>query len=50
MENRYVSFFTETKTAKTISRDFLDNLDTLPKGLFVEDNPHRKPKERNDAR
>ena len=38
------------QNGKTISRDFLDNLDTLPKGLFVEDNPHRKPKERNDAR
>lgn len=22
---------------------FLEDLDTLPKGLFVEDNPHRKP-------
>ena len=38
------------QNGKTISRAFLDDLDTLPKGLFVEDNPHRKPKERNDAR
>ena len=28
---------------KTISRAFLDDLDTLPKGLSVEDDPHRKP-------
>ena len=31
------------RNGKTISRAFLNDLDTLPKGLFVEDNPHRKP-------
>lgn len=38
------------QNGKTISRAFLDDLDTLPKGLFVEDNPHKKTKERDDAR
>lgn len=31
------------QNGKTISRTFLNDLDTLPKGLFVEDDPHRKP-------
>lgn len=31
------------QNGKTISRAFLNDLDTLPKGLFVEDDPHRKP-------
>ena len=30
------------RTGKTISRAFLNDLDTLPKGLSVEDDPHRK--------
>ena len=31
------------RNGKTISRSFLHDLDTLPKGLSVEDDPHRKP-------
>ena len=31
------------RNGKTISRAFLNDLDTLPKGLSVEGNPHRKP-------
>ena len=31
------------QNGKTISRAFLNDLDTLPKGLFVEDSSHRKP-------
>ena len=31
------------RNGKTISRAFLHDLDTLPKGLSVEDDPHRKP-------
>ena len=31
------------RNGKTISRTFLNDLDTLPKGLSVEDTPHRKP-------
>ena len=31
------------RDGKTISRTFLNDLDTLPKGLFIEDDPHRKP-------
>lgn len=31
------------RNGKTISRAFLNDLDTLPKGLSVEDDPHRKP-------
>ena len=31
------------QNGKTISRTFLNDLDTLPKGLSVEDDPHRKP-------
>lgn len=31
------------RDGKTISRTFLNDLDTLPKGLFVEDSSHRKP-------
>ena len=38
------------KMDKTISRAFLNDLDTLPKGLFIEDSSHRKPKERGEAR
>ena len=38
------------QNGKTISRTFLNDLDTLPKGLFVEDSSHRKPKERGEAR
>lgn len=30
------------RNGKTISRAFLNDLDTLPKGLSVEDNPYRK--------
>lgn len=30
------------RNGKTISRAFLNDLDTLPKGLSVEDDPHRK--------
>ena len=30
------------RTGKTISCAFLNDLDTLPKGLSVEDDPHRK--------
>ena len=37
---------------KTISQDFLKDLDTLPKGFVIEDapQPHSKPHERSDAR
>lgn len=37
---------------KTISQDFLKDLDTLPKGFVIEDAPqtHVKPHERSDAR
>ena len=47
------------RNGKTISRAFLNDLDTLPKGrrimggiriLFIEDSSHRKPKERGEAR
>lgn len=38
------------QNGKTISRAFLNDLDTLPKGLFVEDSSRRKPKERGEAR
>ena len=38
------------RNGKTISRTFLNDLDTLPKGLFVEDSSRRKPKERGEAR
>ena len=38
------------RNGKTISRAFLNALDTLPKGLFIEDSSHRKPKERGEAR
>ena len=31
------------QNGKTISRAFLNDLDTLPKGLFVEDRSRRKP-------
>lgn len=31
------------RNGKTISCAFLNDLDTLSKGLFVEDDPHRKP-------
>lgn len=31
------------RNGKTISRAFLNDLDTLPKGFSVEDDPHRKP-------
>lgn len=31
------------RNGKTISRAFLNDLDTLPRGLFVEDTPCRKP-------
>lgn len=31
------------RDGKTISRTFLNDLDTLPKGLFIEDDPRRKP-------
>ena len=31
------------RNGKTISRAFLNDLDTLPKGFSVEDNPRRKP-------
>lgn len=31
------------RDGKTISRTFLNDLDTLPKGFSVEDNPRRKP-------
>lgn len=31
------------RNGKTISRAFLNDLDTLPKGLLIEDDPHRKP-------
>ena len=31
------------QNGKTISRAFLNDLDTLPKGLFVEDSSRRKP-------
>ena len=31
------------QNGKTISRAFLNDLDTLPKGFSVEDDPHRKP-------
>ena len=30
------------RNGKTISRAFLNDLDTLPKGLFIEDSSHRK--------
>lgn len=33
----------QDRNGKTISRTFLNDLDTLPKGLFIEDDPHRKP-------
>jgi hypothetical protein len=39
---------------KTISRSFLEDLDTMPKGLKEEDapvmQPFKKPAERSDAR
>ncbi len=38
------------RNGKTISRAFLNDLDTLPKGLFIEDSSPRKPKERGEAR
>lgn len=35
---------------KTISRNFLTEVDTPPKGFSVEDAPSRIPKDRSDAR
>ncbi len=39
-------------TGKTLSRNFLEDLDTMPKGLTVENAPQsgKKPTERSDAR
>ena len=37
------------RNGKTISRAFLNDLDTLPKGLFVEDSSRRKPEGKGEA-
>lgn len=38
------------RDGKTISKDFLQEMDPPPNGFSIEDVPSKKPRERNDAR
>ena len=38
------------RDGKTISKDFLQEMDPPPNGFSIEDVPSKKPRERNDTR